>query len=235
MQKIIRFNDTVIAVLSSGISYQKTGVSDGEFNLLINATNDEDILKVVCPEYGEKIKERNSILDILNTISTSKYLSKKGDSIYWEDVSMLSMPKELVIAVLEAENNNDDLKIETYRNFWTLMSLNPDEQCRLNLFWFLNRNGLVISRCGFFVAYRNVDKHREYTEDNEVYTDHHSRSFKIKIGEMVTMPREACDNDQEVTCSKGLHLGARTWLKANYFGEQGLVCLCNPAEVVAVP
>ena len=52
---------------------------------------------------------------------------------------------------------------------------------------------------------------------------------------MITMPREQCDSNQNITCSKGLHLGARTWLKENYCGNIGLVCLCNPAEVVAVP
>lgn len=235
MQKIIRFNDVTIVVLSNGESYQRTDITDEEFNIISNATSDEEIVRIMNPEYDSLVKEREWALDLKGKIKHSSYLSMKGDAVYWEDISMLSMPKELVNAVIEAEENNDDLLIETYRNFWTLMSLNPDEQCRLNLFWFLNRNGLVISRSGFFVAYRNVDKHKDWTTYDEVYTDCHTHTFKIKIGEVVTMPREDCDDRQEVTCSRGLHLGARTWLKRNYYGTQGLVCLCNPAEVVAVP
>lgn len=235
MQKIIRFNDTTIIVLNNGTSFQRTGLSDEEFNLLMNAESDEDILSIMNPEYKEKVRERTKVIETFNYISKSKYLTREGDCVYWEDISHLSLPKELVFSILEAEEEGDDIRIETYKNFWTLMSLNPDEQCRLNLFWFLNRNGLVISRSGFFVAYRNVDKHKEWTKEDEIYTDCHTRTFKIRIGEMVTMPREQCDDNQDVTCSRGLHLGARTWLKENYYGSQGLVCLCNPAEVVAVP
>lgn len=235
MQKIIRFNDVTIIVLNNGTSFQRSGLSDEEFNTLANAKDDEEVLSIMNPEYKEKVRERNKVLDILSYIDKSKLLTRVGECVYWEDISHLSLPKELVFSILEAEEEGDDIRIETYKNFWTLMSLNPDEQCRLNLFWFLNRNGLVISRSGFFVAYRNVDKHKEWTKEDEIYTDCHTRTFKIRIGEMVTMPREQCDDNQDVTCSRGLHLANQDWLKAGYYGSQGLVCLCNPAEVVSVP
>ena len=35
--------------------------------------------------------------------------------------------------------------------------------------------------------------------------------------------------------NKIVHLGGKDWINAHYFGEQGLVCLCNPADVVSVP
>lgn len=231
MQKVIKINNTVIVVLSTGKSCQRDGVSDEDFEKICNAKTDEEVLAIMDPKYGEVIKEKEENESIIKEVNKSDLLTFTNDAVYWKDVSMLSMPKELVEAVLEAENNNDSIKIETYKNFWTLMSLNPDEKCRLNLFWFLNRNGLVISRCGFFVAYRNVCS----TKEEGIYTDAHTHTFKIKIGDMVTMPRNDCDSRQDVTCSRGLHLGARTWLKENYCGNIGLVCLCNPSEVVAVP
>ena len=40
---------------------------------------------------------------------------------------------------------------------------------------------------------------------------------------------------KSLTDNKIVHLGGTTWLDRNYFGEQGLVCLCNPAKVVSVP
>ena len=90
---------------------------------------------------------------------------------------------------------------------------------------------MTIAKCGFFVGYRNVDT----TDEEGVYTDHHSHTFKIKIGEMATMPREKCDCDSNVSCSRGLHIGGKGWLKRNYYGNTGLACLINPADVVAVP
>lgn len=234
--KIIRNGTILIVILSDGSVIQSDNVSNEDFSKICSLDITEDEIKaILVPEYNKILKEKQQVDKIISNISTSKLLTMKDDAVYWEEISTLSMPKELVDAIIEAEANNDSLKLETYKNFWTLMSLNPDEQCRLNLFWFLNRNGLVINRCGFFVAYRNVNKHKSYTEENELWTDAHTGTFTIKIGDMVTMPREKCDSRQDVTCSRGLHLGSKDWLTKDYYGSQGLVCLCNPAEVVAVP
>jgi hypothetical protein len=236
MQKIIRFNNTVIAILSDGNSYQREGLSDKEFNSLMAAKTDEDILSIMNPEYENAIRERQDVLDILSKADKSKRFTVLRDAIYWPEVSMLSVPKELVQVVLEAEEAGDEVLLETYRNFWTLMCLNPSEECRHNLFWFLSKWGMKISRSGFFVAYRNVDIHkRGETVEDSIFTDHYTHTFRIKIGEIVTQDRDRCDCDSNVSCSKGLHLGGQDWLNKNYFGQQGLVCLCNPAEVVAVP
>ena len=183
------------------------------------------------PKSAEELKEAESVKEIINNVEDSNLLVKKGDSIYFKGVSELSLPKELVDAILTAESNNDELKLEAYRNFWTLMSLNPNEECRKNLFWFLTKYDMTIAKCGFFVGYRNVDT----TSEEGVYTDHHSHTFKIKIGEMVTMPREQCDCDSSISCSRGLHIGGKGWLKRNYYGNTGLACLINPADTIAVP
>lgn len=236
MQKIIRFNNTVIAILSNGTSYQREGLSDKEFNDLMAAKTDEDILAIMNPEFNSILKERQDTMDILSRAKKSNRFKVIRDTIYWPEVSMLSVPKELVQVVLDADANNDEVLIETYRNFWTLMCLNPNEECRHNLFWFLTKWGMKISRSGFFVAYRNVDIYsRGKTLEDTVFTDHYSHTFRIKIGEMVTLDRAKCDCDSNISCSRGLHLGGQDWLNQNYFGSQGLVCLANPAEVVAVP
>ena len=95
---------------------------------------------------------------------------------------------------------------------------------------------MVISKTGLFVGYRNVNVYDVgATPETTVYTDAHSGTTRIKIGQMVTMPRELCDCDTHRECSSGLHLSYIGWLKNGYFGEVGLTCLCNPADVVAVP
>ena len=190
---------------------------------------------LLCPEYLELINTCNETSKVIDNITKSNILTFKNDAAYWTEISELSIPQELVEAILAAEASKDELLLETYRNFWTLMSLNPDEQCRKNLFWFLNKWGLKIAKCGFFVAYRNVDKHKDYTEENPIYTDNYTKTFRIKIGDMVVMDRDKCDNDSNVSCSRGLHCGGAGWLEQNYCGNIGLVTLVNPAEVVAVP
>lgn len=231
MYKVLRNNNTVVVILDNGVVLQKANIDSSFMDKLKEAKNVDDIRRLFNPEMDNVIKESQKIKQLLQDVQKSKELIKRGDSIYWNGISELSMPQELIKAVLSAEEAKDEIKLETYKNFWTLMSLNPDERCRQNLFWFLNKNGLIISRCGFFVAYRNVEK----TSEEGIFTDYHTHTFKIKIGEMVTMPREECDPVQENTCSKGLHLGSKSWLAKGYYGDVGLVCLCNPAEVVAVP
>lgn len=230
MQKIIRINNKVIVILNNGCKLEKDNITDEIFNLICNSS-DEEIMGIFNPQYKETLEKANKIKKIINNVEDSELLVKKGNSVYFKGVSELSLPKELIEAIINAENNNDELKIEAYRNFWTLMSLNPSEECRKNLFWFLTKYDMTIAKCGFFVGYRNVDT----TDEEGVYTDHHSHTFKIRIGEMVTMPREKCDCDSNVSCSRGLHCSSVGWLKRNYFGNTGLACLIDPSQVVAVP
>lgn len=230
MQKLIRINNKVIIILNNGCKFEKENVTDEVFDTICNSS-DEELMTMFNPKSAEELKEAESVKEIINNVEDSNLLVKKGDSIYFKGVSELSLPKELVEAILTAESNNDELKLEAYRNFWTLMSLNPNEECRKNLFWFLTKYDMTIAKCGFFVGYRNVDT----TSEEGVYTDHHSHTFKIKIGEMVTMPREQCDCDSSVSCSSGLHIGGKGWLKRNYYGNTGLACLINPADTIAVP
>ena len=72
-------------------------------------------------------------------------------------------------------------------------------------------------------------------DETPVFTDHHSHTFTIKIGTPVRMPREEVDCDQEHSCSSGLHVGSKGWLKKCYFGAVGLEVLVDPSKVCAVP
>ena len=230
MQKVIKVDNKVTVFLENGEIIEKE-ITEDKFKKVVKAQTDEEVLKLLCPEYQKSVELHNNALTLVEKIQKSELLSMRGDVVYWEEVSCLSVPEELVKVIIKAEEEHNELKISTYRNFWTLMSLNPDERCRKNLFWFLQKYGMTISRCGFVVGYRNVDK----TKEENVFTDHHSHSFKIRIGEMVTMDRNKCDTVQENTCSSGLHIGGKGWLKKNYYGDTGLACLINPADVVAVP
>lgn len=69
-----------------------------------------------------------------------------------------------------------------------------------------------------------------------VYTDKHTGKMNIKLGQPVKMERTKCDADPKIDCSYGLHVGATKYVER--FADNGnavLVCLVNPANVVAVP
>ena len=72
-------------------------------------------------------------------------------------------------------------------------------------------------------------------ESETVYTDQHTRTFNIKIGELVKMDRSKCNSNPEIGCSYGLHVGNKKFLSRGSFGNTGIAVLVNPSKVVAVP
>lgn len=301
--KIIKVKNHLTVVLNDGSVLSSSDCTDALYNEIIaNQEDEEAVQRLLIPEYFSKKEEYSLKSEIVQ--GHSNILEVVGDSVYIREISELSVPEDLAKAIYKAEKEENQEALESYMNFWTLASTNPDSRARTNLFWFLNRYGMKISKSGLFVAYRNVELKQEgseisnnlakfisaeytrvkyklkkspsnyyvgYKEGDEevydnlivtpssnrldkvlgclgdmylklgdeksapIYTDSHSRTFTIKIGEVVSMPREECDPVQENTCSKGLHVAGKSWLTEGYFGQHSLMVLVNPADVVAVP
>lgn len=292
--KVFKLNKMVTVILDDGNTLTLNDCTQEKYNQIISANNDEEAKKIILG---------NLEVGLYNDcIEESQVIVQRGNSAYIPSISELTVPQDLVTEILKAEKNGDYDTLNSYLNFWTLVSLNPDSRVRNNIFWFLKRWNVKITRSGLLVAYRNVDKHSEgakypheliefisvkrshikhvtksspkyyyvykdldeayYVSKNDnlcdhfvgnleelyqdiisedskddvpVYTDHHTHTFRIKLGHIVTMPREKCDSIQENSCSRGLHCAGKDWLEKNYFGTVGLRVLVNPADVVAIP
>lgn len=72
-------------------------------------------------------------------------------------------------------------------------------------------------------------------EEGTIYTDNWTGTTEIKVGTPVQQDRKECDANPDQTCSRGLHLGNVNFMSKGSFGQVGLICLCNPMNVVAVP
>lgn len=298
--KVIRIKNHITVILDNGTMLTNSNCTDELYNdVMANQNDEEQVQCLLVPEFCKKKEEIEVKTKMLTDFTASKYLSVFGNSVYIKSVSELTVPEDLAVALFKAEQDQDTELVQTYLNFWTLCSLNPDSRARTNLFWFLKRYGMTISKSGLFVAYRNVQLKSEGSEisskwaefistsyskvkykfkkspknytvgkdingnkicvitensltkvkgnlqelynklnDQElapVYTDAHTRTFTIKIGEPVTIDRSKCDSVQENTCSRGLHVAGRTWITKGSFGNISLMVLVNPADVVAVP
>ena len=87
-----------------------------------------------------------------------------------------------------------------------------------------------------FDAIFNTNIEVEEKQNVPVYTDMHSNSMRIVLGEPVKMERKECDADFRRDCSNGLHVGATRYVENFANGSSTiLVCYVNPANVVAVP
>ena len=77
----------------------------------------------------------------------------------------------------------------------------------------------------------------EIDEDEKsvpVFTDMHTRTMRIVLGQPVKQDRKDCDANFRKDCSNGLHVGATKYVET-FGGQTVLVCYVNPANVVAVP
>ena len=70
-------------------------------------------------------------------------------------------------------------------------------------------------------------------EENR-YTDAHTHSMDIRIGEVYSIPEEEVDVDSRRDCSNGLHVGSRSF-GIGSFGDTKVLCLVNPAKIRSVP
>lgn len=102
--------------------------------------------------------------------------------------------------------------------------------------WDDKKEVTILGKLGdLFSAIVNADN-KVGEESTAYYTDMHTRKMTIELGVPVRMERKECDSDPAIDCSYGLHVGATKYVEN--FGRSGavvLVCLVNPANVVAVP
>lgn len=159
--KIIRVQNNLIVVLSDGTVINNSDCTDDLYNSIINSDDEEFVRDLLLPKFKEAKVEYDTKMDLLNNVSKSNYLSVEGASIYLREVSELSLPEDLAMAIYNAEMAGDEETLSSYINFWTLASMNPDSRARTNLFWFLKKYGMTISKSGLFVAYRNVELKKE--------------------------------------------------------------------------
>jgi hypothetical protein len=296
VKNVFRLGNSLVVTMDNGKEYRTNSCNDEFYEKVTKAIkNGCNLDDIFFPSNKEK-------LQLKEKIENSSIITVEGNSAYIPSISKLSLPKILVDKILEAEGNNKIDAVTAYKNFWTLLSLNPNSRVRDNLFWFLDKWGMSICKSGLFVAYRNVELKTEGLEYNKeltsyvsekyyyvknninknpsnyyviivpdkgyditdkegdndviyignleelyknivycsneagtVYTDNYTKKMIIRLGHIVNIPRSKCDENVETTCSSGLHVGGKGWLKHNYCGNIGLKVLVNPADVCSCP
>jgi hypothetical protein len=105
---------------------------------------------------------------------------------------------------------------------------NPAEFAREELYLWLETSNLPITEDGHFLAYKNV--RGDFKSIHDGLTDN-------TPGTVVSMPREAVDQDRNNTCSQGLHFCSRDYLPhfSNAADGKTVLLKINPADVVSIP
>lgn len=103
----------------------------------------------------------------------------------------------------------------------------------LNVAMDRNPNQVYVGNLADLYGYISGLSHKE----GHHFTDMHTQTMKITLGEPVVMDRDKCDPNIKVDCSYGLHVGSFKYVRS--FGRSErctiLACLVNPMDVVALP
>lgn len=164
IKSIFRLKNELIVTLEDGTAYRTRNCTNELFEAVNNLYGKEDIKSDLDNLFATKEEKE------YNKIKKSSILTIKNDSAYMPEISNLTIPQMLASKIADAEEKGDEDAITAYKNFWTLLSLNPNSAVRENLFWFLDKWGMSISKAGLVVAYRNVDLKQEGTKYNQELT-----------------------------------------------------------------
>lgn len=118
---------------------------------------------------------------------------------------------------------------EPILNFMKNLSQNPNKKAASHLFQFLEKGNMPITPDGYFLAYKKV---------RGDYKDIYTGTMDNSVGAIVDMDRAECDEDENNTCSKGLHFCSKEYLSiyGNLVCDAKVVVVkVNPKDVVSIP
>ena len=163
IKSIIKTSDFISVTLDDGTVLVTSDSSSEMFHQIRELDGDDDaIIRLMCPEEddltGVKVVSKD-VADAYNGVGdfASEHIEFKNGRAYLPEISDLTLPQEFVEKFIAAEKAGDEELVQTYLNFWTLVSMNPNSEVRNNLFWFINKWGIKLTKSGLLITYRNAD------------------------------------------------------------------------------
>jgi hypothetical protein len=208
----------------------------------------------------EKIKEAirvgdwetvRGIVDPVKTVLNygAGHVSVQGEKVFWKGQLMNNGLTRRMLQMYE-----EGFPIEPLVRFMENLMQNPSFRAVNELYGFLEKNNLPITPDGHFLAYKKVrddylDVHSGTTPNRlaDTWTVEELASMPITAGAknevqisvvdgvtVVEMPRNAVNDDQNNTCSEGLHFCSEYYL-SHFGGARTVILKINPADVVSIP
>lgn len=175
--------------------------------------------------------DEDVLLDLANKESlVSRKLSHnsmaevKNGEVYYDNTPVHNTLADKLLDMLDG-----GFDAQPWLAFLENVMTNPSYRSREALYDFLDHFKAPITPDGHFIAFKRV---------RSDYKDIYSNTINNAPGTVVSMPRSQVDDDNQRTCSAGLHVCADEYLKG-YFGAIGeyrtVAVKVNPRDVVSVP
>ena len=176
-------------------------------------------------------------------------VSVEGEKIFWKGREMHNALTKRMVAMIQ-----EDFPVEPLIAFMENLMENPSKRAVNELYGFLEKNTLPITSDGCFLAYKKVradylDCHTGTVLNKPAayLTDEDTAAIAETVGKnnevtvevvdgvtVVSMERNLVDDDQNRTCSTGLHFCSQDYLKS-FGGERIVILKINPRDVVSIP
>jgi hypothetical protein len=173
----------------------------------------------------------------------------QGDQIFWKGREMHNALTKRMVAMIQ-----EDFPVEPLVAFMENLMENPSKRAVNELYGFLEKNTLPITSDGCFLAYKKVRQDYFDVHSGTVLnkpaaymTDEDTAALAEAVGKnnevtvavedgvtVVSMERNLVDDDQNRTCSTGLHFCSRDYLRS-FGGERIVILKINPRDVVSIP
>jgi hypothetical protein len=169
------------------------------------------------------------LLDVKQAISTYT-----NGLISVEDRRLTFNGRELtgaiVTKIIEFVRSDNQALAAPLCAFLTNLMDNPSHRVLNGLYEWISKSGMPITPDGHLLAWRIV---------RNDYKDYYTGTYDYSVGNVVTEPRNWCDEDPDQTCSSGLHFCSYDYLPhfggTREGGRRILVVKINPRDVVAIP
>jgi hypothetical protein len=172
---------------------------------------------------GGSYTEAAALIDIKAVVTKALKGSAaelRGSNVYYKDEIVNSLLAKRILTLTKEGFDASPLLL-----FLENLMSNPSKRAVDELYGFLEVSKLPITDDGHFLAYKSV-------RDN--YKDHYSGTMDNSVGAIVSMERNAVDEDKDRTCSSGLHFAAHEYAEG-FGGGKMVVLKINPRDVVAIP
>jgi hypothetical protein len=144
----------------------------------------------------------------------------QGEKLFWKGAELHNSLATRMISMLQ-----EGFPVEPLVLFMENLMSNPSKRAVTELYGFLEKNKLPITSDGHFLAYKKVRRD---------FKDCHTGTMDNSVGQVVEMERNQVDDDQNRTCSTGLHFCSEDYLN-HFSGDHTMILKINPRDVVSIP
>lgn len=176
--------------------------------------------KAISDQNWDEIPKNLTVAKSVESWAKGEFTLKDGNFHY----KGMPLPSNLNQRITSMASRGEDPA--PFFKFWERLQKNPSFRSVQQLWGFLDRAGIPLTKEGTFLAYKSV---------RDDFKDHHSNTFDNSPGQVLEMPRNQISDDPELVCHIGFHVGALEYARGVMPNGKIVVCEIDPEHVVCVP